>query len=39
MNPDGSPNAMGFSQPTITEEDQEKFEEMKRDVDIYEKIG
>jgi DNA replication licensing factor MCM5 len=39
MNPDGSPNAMGFAMPNITEEDQEKFEEMKRDVDIYEKIG
>lgn len=39
MNPDGSPNSMGFAMPNITEEDQEKFEEMKRDKDIYEKIG
>jgi len=26
MNEDGSPSSMGFAMPTITEEDQEKFE-------------
>ena len=39
MNPDGSPNAMGFAMPNITQEDEEQFEQMKRDPEIYEKIG
>ena len=29
---------MGFAMPNITEEDQEKFETMKKDPNIYEKI-
>ena len=38
MNEDGSPSAMGFAMPTITEEDQEKFDQIKRDKDLYEKL-
>lgn len=38
MNSDGSPSSMGFAMPTITEEDQENFETMKKDPLIYEKI-
>ena len=39
MNEDGSASSMGFSMPTITEEDKEKFENMKKDPNIYEKIA
>lgn len=38
MNADGLNSQMGFSMPTITEEDQEKFETLKKDPQIYEKI-
>ena len=30
---------MGFAMPNITEEDVEKFEVMRRDPEIYEKLG
>jgi DNA replication licensing factor MCM5 len=38
MNEDGSASSMGFAMPTITEEDKEKFEGMKKDPEIYEKL-
>jgi DNA replication licensing factor MCM5 len=38
MNEDGLNSQMGFSMPTITEEDQEKFESMKKDPNLYQKI-
>ena len=39
MNDDGSANSMGFAMPNITEDDQERFEDMKKQPDIYEKIS
>lgn len=38
MNDDGSPSSMGFAMPTITEDDKEKFENMKKDPELYEKL-
>jgi DNA replication licensing factor MCM5 len=38
VNQDGSASSMGFAMPNITEDDQEKFETMKKDPEIYEKI-
>ena len=39
MNSDGTANSMGFAMQNITEDDQEKFEDMKKQPDIYEKIA
>lgn len=39
MNADGTANSMGFAMPNITEDDQERFEDMKKQPDIYEKIS
>jgi DNA replication licensing factor MCM5 len=39
MNEDGSASSMGFAMPNITEEDQERFEDMKKQPDIYEKVA
>ena len=39
MNQDGSASSMGFAMPNITEDDQERFEDMKKQPDIYEKIA
>jgi DNA replication licensing factor MCM5 len=39
MNEDGSPSSMGFAMPTITEEDKESFENMKKDPELYEKLS
>ena len=39
MNEDGSASSMGFAMPTITDEDKEKFENMKKDPELYEKIA
>ena len=30
---------MGFAMPTITDEDKEKFENLKKDPELYEKIS
>jgi len=39
MNEDGSSSSMGFAMPTITDEDKEKFENLKKDPEIYEKLS
>lgn len=39
MNSDGSPSAMGFAMPNITDDDVEMFDTMKKDPEIYEKIS
>uniref|UniRef100_A0A7S3CJV1 DNA replication licensing factor MCM5 n=1 Tax=Strombidium rassoulzadegani TaxID=1082188 RepID=A0A7S3CJV1_9SPIT len=38
VNQDGSASSMGFAMPNISEEDVEKFENMRKDPEIYEKI-
>lgn len=38
VNEDGSASSMGFNMPTISDEDKEKFENMKKDPNLYEKI-
>ena len=38
MNEDGSSSSMGFAMPTITDEDKERFENFKKDPQLYDKI-
>jgi len=38
MNEDGSPSSMGFAMPNISDDDKEKFESLKKDPELYEKI-
>ena len=38
VNDDGSASSMGFNMPTITDEDKETFENMKKDPELYDKL-
>ena len=38
LNEDGSPSSMGFAMPIISDDDKEKFESLKKDPELYEKL-